>query len=101
VLISSGITHGQLARSVARSSDVGVSYALACVAAFVISQVPHRWRVPYLAAVLTYFGGPLLLSPTFTGVGHITALALGFGLALLAARAAASTEREALEPEAR
>jgi len=89
VLISSGITHGQLARSVARTSDVGVSYGLACVAAFIASQVPHRWRLLYLAVVLTYFVGPLLLSPNFTYVGHVTALALGFGLALLAARAAA------------
>jgi hypothetical protein len=100
VLISSGITHGQLARSVARASDVGVSYGLACIAAFIASRVPHQWRVLYLAVVLTYFVGPLLLSPSFTYVGHVTALALGFGLALLAARAAA-TEHDRLDHDAR
>jgi hypothetical protein len=98
VLISSGITHGQLARSAARVSDVGISYGLACMAAFVASQVPHRWRVVYLAVVLPYFVGPLLLSPSLIDVGHLTALALGFGLALLAARAAA-TERDRLDHE--
>jgi hypothetical protein len=98
VLISSGIAHGQLARSVARSSDVGVSYGLACMSAFVISQVPHRWRPVYLSATAAYFVGPLLLSPSFTNVGHATSLTLGFGLALLAARVAASADRQPGRP---
>ncbi|WP_330998370.1 rhomboid-like protein [Georgenia yuyongxinii] len=89
-LIASGITHGRLAASVAQASDVGVSYGLACLASFVVSQVPPRRRPAYLAVAAGYFVGPLLLHQTFTDVGHATAFLLGLGLALLAARISAA-----------
>jgi hypothetical protein len=85
-LLASGIAHGWLQRSIARTSDVGVSYGLACLAAFLVMQVPRHWRLPYVVVVLVYFVSPLLFDPNFTSVGHTTALAIGFGLALLAAR---------------
>lgn len=87
-LIASGISHGRLAESVARASDVGTSYGVAGVAAFVLSRVPPRWRGLYVAAATGYFVGPLLQHQTFTDVGHASAFLLGLGLALLAARVA-------------
>ncbi|GAA1625906.1 hypothetical protein GCM10009790_05830 [Georgenia ruanii] len=87
-LIASGITHGRLAESVAQASDVGVSYGIACMAAFILSRVPPQWRGLYVAAAAGYFVGPLLRHQTFTNVGHATAFLLGLGLALLAARVA-------------
>jgi hypothetical protein len=87
-LIASGITHGRLAESVAQASDVGISYGLACLTAFLLSRVPPRWRGLYVAAAVGFFVGPLLRHQTFTDVGHATAFLLGLGLALLAARVA-------------
>ncbi len=89
-LLSAGIFHGWLARSVDRTTDVGVSYALACVAGFLVVRVPIRWRVPYLVVALAYFAAPLLFVPSFTAVGHATALGLGLSLSWLAYRVARS-----------
>jgi hypothetical protein len=91
VLIASGIAHGYLARSIATTSDVGISYGLACLAGFVISRIPPRRRLPYLLVTVAYLVGPLLLRPNFTHVGHATALLLGLGLAFLAARVSAAS----------
>ncbi|WP_127131874.1 rhomboid-like protein [Georgenia sp. SYP-B2076] len=91
-LIASGITHGRLAASVARASDVGVSYGLACLAGFLVSRAPARWRAPYVVAAAAYFVAPLLINQTFTDVGHATAFLLGLGLAFLAARVAAAAD---------
>lgn len=93
-LLGAGLFHGWLQRSVAHASDVGVSYGLACVAGFVVLRIAKRWRNAYLAAAVGYVAGPLLISPTFTGVGHLTALILGLGLALLARQVRASTWAE-------
>ncbi|PFG39223.1 hypothetical protein ATJ97_1721 [Georgenia soli] len=87
-LIASGITHGRLAESVARASDVGVSYGVAGMTAFVVSRVPPRWRGVYVAGAAGLYVAPLLWHQTFTDVGHASAFLLGLGLALLAARVA-------------
>jgi hypothetical protein len=87
-LLTTGIFHGWLARSIARTSDVGISYGLACLMGFLLIQVPRRWRVCYLIAAIGYFVSPLVYDPNFTSVGHTTALTLGLGLALVAHRAA-------------
>lgn len=88
-LIRAGIAHGALARSVERASDVGVSYGLACVGAFLVAAVPARWRIRYAVALVVAFVGPMAFGVTFTVLGHAIALTLGFGLALLATRFAA------------
>ncbi|MEO6809055.1 MAG: rhomboid-like protein [Isosphaeraceae bacterium] len=83
-LLASGISRGRLSHSVARVSDVGVSYGVACVAAFVVTRVPKPWRQWYAAALVVYFAGPLVRDPSFTNVGHSAALVLGFGVAKVA-----------------
>lgn len=90
VLLTAGIWHGLVPRWLARAPDVGVSYGLACLAGLLVVRVPKPWRAYYLATVTIFFAAPLLVRPTFTDVGHTTALVTGFGLALLAARAAAA-----------
>ena len=92
-LLSAGIFHGYFSRSVARSSDVGVSYALACLAGFLLVRVPRRWRVLYFVVIVGYFAAPLLFAPGFTAVGHATALTLGLALSLVAYRVVASSVR--------
>jgi hypothetical protein len=91
VLLSAGIWHGWVDRSVVHEPDVGVSYGLACLAGLLVMQVPRPGRGGYVALVVLFFVGPLVLRPTFTDVGHTTALVTGFGLALLSARAAAAS----------
>ncbi len=87
VLLSAGIWHHWVSRTVAREPDVGVSYGLACLAGLLVMQVPRRWRGVYAGFLVLFFAGPLVVRVTFTDVGHITALLTGFGLALLTARA--------------
>lgn len=86
VLLAAGINDGVVDADVAREPDVGVSYGLAAVAAVLVGRVPRRWRPWYALGVLAVAGGPLLLDPDFTGVGHVIAVILGFALAVLTAR---------------
>lgn len=86
VLLSAGIYHGDLDRMVARTPDVGVSYGLAAITGLLTARVPDGSRSLYIAALLAFWVGPLLVRPSFTGIGHATALTTGFGLAVVAAR---------------
>lgn len=70
---------GWLPMSVARASDVGVSYGAVCIVGALTASIPSRWRavwggwwlgVAVMAAVGT----------DFTPFGHIVALLLGMGL---------------------
>jgi hypothetical protein len=98
-LLSAGIFHGWLGRDVAREPDVGISYALAAVAGFLVTEVPRRWRAPYVIVIAGYFAAPLAYAPTFTAVGHATGLALGLALSLLSYRVArAALARSSADP---
>jgi len=92
--LSASLAHGRLERSEAHVSDVGVSYGLMCVAGFIVSRVPERYRHLYVGALVLYAVVPLVFVPTFTVLGHICALGLGLGLALLASRVSAATAKE-------
>ncbi len=98
VLIAAGLAHGQLASSIVHEPDVGVSYAFATVAGFAIVMLPFKWRPAYGSGLFLLYTVPLLFTPNFTDVGHITALATGVGFAIVARRAAVRprpTERPA------
>ena len=73
------IETGFLPVSVARASDVGISYGAICVLGAFTAAVPARWRAAWVgwwlgAAVITTAGAD------FTAVGHVVALLLGIGL---------------------
>ncbi len=57
--------------------DVGVSYFLVGIIGVLVFRVPPRWRWVYLASAVLVFGGAFALSPGFTALGHLCALALG------------------------
>ncbi|MFH8346129.1 rhomboid-like protein [Streptomyces sp. NPDC018045] len=58
--------------------DVGVSYALAGVAAVLTYRIPWRpLRYVYAAGVLLFYTAPLVDGRTFTDIGHLTAALLG------------------------
>jgi len=70
---------GWLPFSIARASDVGVSYGAACVLGALTASIPSRWRAAWigwwLGIAVTVAAGA-----DFTAVGHVLALLLGIGL---------------------
>jgi hypothetical protein len=63
---------------VERTIDVGVSYGAFCVAAILTYRLPRRFRVPYAVALLLAFGLILLVDGTFTDLGHVLSVLIGF-----------------------
>ena len=88
VLLAAGIDDGRLSPTLARTEDVGVSYALATLAGLLVGRVPRRLRPWYAAGLLVLVVGALVIGPDFTDVGHLTGVLLGFALAVLATRGA-------------
>jgi hypothetical protein len=84
VLLVAGLHHGRLDPSVVRADDVGVSAGL------LAARVPPRPRPWYVLGLLAAAAGPLLVDPTYTGLGHTTAVLLGLAFAVLVGRAARS-----------
>ncbi len=89
VLLAAGIDDGRLSPALAQARDVGVSYAVATVAGLLVGWVPRRLRPWYAAGLLVLTIVPLLLDADFTEVGHLTAVLLGFALAVLVTRGSA------------
>jgi hypothetical protein len=70
---------GWLPISVARASDVGISYGAVAVLGALTTVIPPRWRPVWIGwwlgtALVAAFGAD------FTAVGHLLALMLGMGL---------------------
>ncbi|MEU7058991.1 rhomboid-like protein [Streptomyces sp. NPDC046197] len=83
-LISEGALLWAIRRGVAPESavntlDVGVSYALAGVVGVLTYRIAPPWRYAYAAAVLVFYGVPLVAGRTFTDLGHFTAVLIGLG----------------------
>ncbi|MGW1108246.1 rhomboid-like protein [Streptomyces sp. NPDC002540] len=76
-ILAWAIRHGHVPESAANTLDIGVSYALAGVVAVLTYHVPQPWRYVYLFAVVVFYGIPLIVGPTFTDVGHFTAVLIG------------------------
>jgi hypothetical protein len=68
----------RLAHAMSHVVDIGVSYGLAASAGILVYRLPHPWRWLYLAGVIGFFGIPVATGGTFTDLGHLTALAIGF-----------------------
>ncbi|MFC4603940.1 rhomboid-like protein [Rhodococcus kronopolitis] len=71
------IRHGHARESAAFTLDVGVSYGLAGVVAVLTYLIVKPWRYLYLAGVLVFFTVPVLAGPTFTDIGHLSAVGIG------------------------
>jgi hypothetical protein len=92
VLLAAGIEDRRLSPALARAQDVGVSYAVATVAGLLVARVPGRFRPWYVVGLLALTVLPLLLDADFTEVGHLTAVLLGFALAVLVSRGSAARQ---------
>ncbi|MEV7087715.1 rhomboid-like protein [Streptomyces sp. NPDC093085] len=83
-LISEGVLAwavrtGHAPQAAVDTLDIGVSYALAGVAAVLTYRIPRPWHLPYLGAVLIFFGTPLVIGRSFTDLGHFAAVVIGLG----------------------
>ena len=74
VLLQSGYADWSLANTI----DVGVSYGLYAVAAVLTCALPGRARWLAAATLLASVAGPIVVGGSFTDVGHLCAIALGF-----------------------
>ncbi|MEB3982828.1 hypothetical protein OQ968_16330 [Mycobacterium sp. 663a-19] len=77
--LAAALKAGWLPTSVARASDVGVSYGAVCVLGALTASIPSRWRAVWIGwwlgvAVIAALGAD------FTAFGHILALLLGIRL---------------------
>jgi hypothetical protein len=77
--LAAALEAGWLPMSVARASDVGVSYGAVCVLGALTGSIPSRWRPVWIGwwlgiAVVAAMGAD------FTAFGHILALLLGIRL---------------------
>jgi hypothetical protein len=72
------IRAGRLPESERTTSDYGVSYAQAGVAAVLAYRIPLPWRVPYLVVLIgIYFFLWVRNRRDFTAIGHLCALGIG------------------------
>jgi hypothetical protein len=84
LLVFAGLVTGlrlhRLCESLAGAADVGPSYGGVTVLGALLATpaLPHarRWRVAAIVVALA----AVLVDPTFTDVGHVLALFLGFGI---------------------
>ncbi|MGW4094415.1 rhomboid-like protein [Nocardia sp. NPDC004750] len=76
-ILALAIRHGYADPGMIDVRDIGVSYFLAAIIGVLTYHVARPWRWLYLGAVLVWFAIPLLIHPTFTGIGHFSALLIG------------------------
>ncbi|MCV7088535.1 rhomboid-like protein [Mycobacterium interjectum] len=81
---------GWLPFSIARASDVGVSYGAVCVLGALTASIPSRWQPAWIGWWLG-IAVTVAIGADFTAVGHVLALLLGIGLSYRLPSAAAWT----------
>jgi len=77
--LSTAVQEGWLPISVARATDVGVSYGAVCVLGALTASIPSRWRPTWIGWWLGLVVGAAW-GADFTAIGHVLALLLGMGL---------------------
>lgn len=82
-ILAAGIAHGRIELSVRNATDVGVSYGLVAVLGLLAARVPGPGRAWYVAGLTAAFVVALVVWRGFTDLGHLSAWAIGLGLALL------------------
>jgi hypothetical protein len=95
-ILAAGVAHGRIQLSVRNATDVGVSYGLVAVLGLLAARVPRRWRSWYVMSFTVGFAVTLIIGRGFTDLGHVSAWAIGLGLAVLVHRA----QRTPLTPAA-
>lgn len=71
------IKRARAPRRLVNARDVGVSYFVFGVAGTLMGYVPRPWRSRIQVGAVAALAGNAVLRPTFTEVGHLTALVVG------------------------
>lgn len=82
VALAAGITHHLLSRRLADEPDVGVSYALAALLGLLVLRLPARVRWWAVGLVTVLLLGAVVVSQTFTDLGHLLAWLVGLAAAV-------------------
>ncbi|MFD0364233.1 rhomboid-like protein [Nocardia sp. GCM10030253] len=88
-----------LPASIRWAQDVGVSYgAMALIGAIVVA-VPYRWRIAWATVWFIVATEAVLISQTFTNVGHLLSFCIGsaVGFSMIRAKAAPTTRLTRVE----
>jgi hypothetical protein len=91
LLVNTGIAHHQLSRRLADEPDVGVSYGLAALLGLLAFRLGARWRPRVVLAGTAVLILVLVLSQTFTDLGHLVAWTIGLSTGLVGTRMAAAS----------
>ncbi|MFJ8439683.1 rhomboid-like protein [Kitasatospora griseola] len=76
-VVAWGVHHQVLPMRMARTVDVGVSYALAGVEGVLTWGLAGVWRWMYGCGLVVFYLVPLFTSGTFTDLGHFCAVLIG------------------------
>jgi hypothetical protein len=79
--LSAAVTHGWLPTSVARATDVGMSYGATAVLGALTPAIPRRWRPTWIGWWFAVAVAMVGVGADFTDVGHLLALMLGMVVA--------------------
>ncbi|MFT4088596.1 MAG: hypothetical protein QM658_15850 [Gordonia sp. (in: high G+C Gram-positive bacteria)] len=79
-ILAEWIRTEQESASMLYAIDVGVSYFAAAIVGVSAYRIARPWRWVWALGALAFFAGPVVLTddPSFTAVGHLSALILGF-----------------------
>ncbi|GAA0669040.1 hypothetical protein GCM10010193_21180 [Kitasatospora atroaurantiaca] len=76
-IVARGVDAGRLPANMADTVDVGVSYALAGVEGVLTYRFAGWWRRLYGGVLLLFYLIPLIVSHTFTDLGHFCSVLIG------------------------
>ncbi|TPG32158.1 rhomboid-like protein [Mycolicibacterium hodleri] len=79
--LTAAVTNGWLPVSVARATDVGISYGATAVLGALTPAIPRRWRPTWVGWWLAVAAAVVFIGTDFTDVGHLAALLLGMAVA--------------------
>lgn len=88
VLITAGITHHWLDKSLGREPDVGVSYGLAAIGGLLVFRLSPHPRRRMIGVVTLLLLTRLTILQTFTEIGHLTAWGIGLSMGFVGCRLA-------------
>jgi hypothetical protein len=89
--LSEGFLYWQIQQAIVsprylNARDIGVSYFVVGIIGLLTYHIVRPWRWLYLSVALAWFVGAVVINPTFTPVGHLTALFVGLACYPLARR---------------
>jgi hypothetical protein len=75
--LTAAVEFGWLPHSIARASDVGMSYGALAVLGALTATIPHRWRAVWIGWWIVAAIVAAVMGDDFTDAGHTVALLLG------------------------